>query len=91
AGLVTPVNSCLKAVGANLTRRVCRRLENCLRTSSSAARTAEMIIDTSAGEPLLFKGGDFAHTDIVAESPAHSSFKLHLHHPIDHAKPSVQT
>ena len=47
-----------------------------------------MIIDTSAGEPLLFKGGDFAHTDIVAESPAHSSF---LHHPIDHAKPSVQT
>ena len=30
-----------------------------------------MIIDTSAGEPLLFKGGDFAHTDIVAESPAH--------------------
>ena len=29
---------------------------------------------TSAGEPLLFKGGDFAHTDIVAKSPAHSSF-----------------
>ena len=49
-----------------------------------------MIIDTSAGEPLLFKGGDFAHTDIVAKI-ARSSFKLHLHHPIDHAKPSVQT
>ena len=49
-----------------------------------------MIIDTSAGEPLLFKGGDFAHTDIVAESPAHFPFKLHLHHPINHAKPSVQ-
>ena len=50
-----------------------------------------MIIDTSAGEPLLFKGGDFAYTDIVAEWPADSSFKPYLHHPIGHAKPSDQT
>jgi hypothetical protein len=28
-----------------------------------------MIIDTSAEEPLLFKGGDFAHTDIVLNRP----------------------
>ena len=47
-----------------------------------------MIIDTSAGEPLLFKGGDFAHTDIAAESPTHS-FLASSDRPCEAVRPNL--